>query len=118
MDYTFPKFFGSRQSQTNGVFNIFWDKGNITPSRVMSKNSTRKKAKIFISLGRDTVDDDYDYVDDDYVYFQPSPIISWVDNAVSSLSKIINDYSIDGIDIDYEHFMADAYTFRSALGDC
>lgn len=49
-------------------------------------------------------------------YFSPSSVDSWVSNAVSSLTKIIQEYNLDGIDIDYEHFHADPDTFAECIG--
>ncbi|GMH14530.1 hypothetical protein Nepgr_016371 [Nepenthes gracilis] len=40
------------------------------------------------------------------------PVTSWLSNAVSSLTRIINDYNLDGIDIDYEHFKGDKHLCR------
>ncbi|RRT56514.1 hypothetical protein B296_00033830, partial [Ensete ventricosum] len=41
-------------------------------------------------------------------------------SAISSIKQsngsIIQDYNLDGIDIDYEHFQADAYTFAECIG--
>eukprot|EP00253_Pinus_taeda_P005077 PITA_05077 len=48
--------------------------------------------------------------------FKPSSVSSWVNNAVTSLSKIIKEYHLDGIDIDYEHFQADDNTFVNCIG--
>lgn len=39
-----------------------------------------------------------------------------MNNAVSSLTKIIQEYNVDGIDIDYEHFSADPNTFAECIG--
>lgn len=48
-------------------------------------------------------------------YFCPSLVDSWVSIAVSSLTGIINEYNLEGIDIDYEHITADPNTLLSAL---
>ncbi|CAH1432390.1 unnamed protein product [Lactuca virosa] len=45
-----------------------------------------------------------------------SSVDSWVSNAVSSLTKIIQEYNLDGIDIDYEHFVSDQVTFVECIG--
>lgn len=49
-------------------------------------------------------------------YFNPSSVDSWVSNAVSSLTHIIEQYGLDGIDIDYEHFKSDPETFAECIG--
>ncbi|KAK3024477.1 hypothetical protein RJ639_043198 [Escallonia herrerae] len=53
---------------------------------------------------------------DGSAYFNPSSVDSWVSNAVSSLTDIIQPYNLDGIDIDYEHFNADPDTFAECIG--
>ncbi|KAF5206986.1 Uridylate kinase [Thalictrum thalictroides] len=46
----------------------------------------------------------------------PTNVDSWVKNAVNSLTKIIKEYNLDGIDIDYEHFIGDPNTFTECIG--
>ncbi|MBA0644366.1 hypothetical protein Goklo_028537 [Gossypium klotzschianum] len=96
-------------SPTNGKFNVFWDSDNLSPSQVSSIKSTHSNVKVALSLGGDSVGDGY-------AYFDPSSVDSWVSNAVSSLTNIIQEYHLDGIDIDYEHFNADPYTFSECIG--
>ncbi|MBA0761835.1 hypothetical protein Gotri_024420 [Gossypium trilobum] len=96
-------------SPTNGKFNVFWDSDNLSPSQVSSIKSTHSNVKVALSLGGDSVGDGY-------AYFDPSSVESWVSNAVSSLTNIIQEYHLDGIDIDYEHFNADPDTFSECIG--
>ncbi|KAG9453752.1 hypothetical protein H6P81_006656 [Aristolochia fimbriata] len=99
----------SSASPTNGKFNIFWDSDNLSPSQVHSIKTSHPNVKLAVSLGGDSVGDGY-------AYFDPSSINSWVQNAVSSLTHIIQDYGLDGIDIDYEHFKSDPDTFADCIG--
>ena len=99
----------SGSSPTDGKFNIFWDSGNLGPSQVSSIKNTHPNVKVALSLGGDSVGDGY-------AYFNPSSVDSWVSNAVSSLTRIINQYGLDGIDVDYEHFSADPRTFAECIG--
>ncbi|KAK6271898.1 hypothetical protein POUND7_008981 [Theobroma cacao] len=99
----------SSPSPTNGKFNVFWDSNNLSPSHVSSIKSKHPNVKVALSLGGDSVGDGY-------AYFDPSSIDSWVSNAVSSLTDIIQEYNLDGIDIDYEHFQADPHTFAECIG--
>jgi chitinase len=48
--------------------------------------------------------------------FTPTSIDSWVSNAVTSLTSMINTYRLDGVDVDCEHFAdgADVNTFASS----
>jgi hypothetical protein len=104
IDYT-----SSSPSPTNGKFNIFWDTKNLNPSQVSSIKSQNSNVKVALSLGGDSVGGGY-------AYFNPSSVDSWLSNAVSSLTKIIKEYNLDGIDIDYEHFKADPDTFAECIG--
>jgi hypothetical protein len=96
-------------SSTNGKFNIFWDSDNLSPSQVSSIKNRHSNVKVALSLGGDSVENGY-------AYFNPSSVNSWVSNAVSSLTRIIKQYNLDGIDIDYEHFQADPETFAECIG--
>ncbi|KAJ4725914.1 chitinase 2-like [Melia azedarach] len=99
----------SSPSPTNGKFNVFWDSDNLSPSQVSSIKSRHSNVKVALSLGGDSVANGY-------AYFDPSSVDSWVSNAVSSLTSIIQQYKLDGIDIDYEHFKADPDTFAECIG--
>ncbi|GLJ06128.1 hypothetical protein SUGI_0032210 [Cryptomeria japonica] len=105
IDYT-----PSGSSPTNGKFNIFWDSDNLSPSAVQAIKSQHKNVRVALSLGGDSVGNGY-------AQFRPSSVSSWVSNAVSSLTAIIKQYHLDGIDIDYEHFdFSDPNTFASCIG--
>ncbi|XP_059664428.1 chitinase 2-like [Cornus florida] len=105
IDYTTS----SSASPTNGKFNVFWDSDNLSPSQVSSIKSKHSNVKVALSLGGDSVSNGF-------AYFAPSSVDSWVSNAVSSLTSIIKQYNLDGIDIDYEHFHADPNTFSECIG--
>lgn len=102
----------STPSPTNGQFSVFWDADNLAPSDVASIKQSHSNVKVALSLGGATVGDDTP------VTFHPTSIDSWVNNAVSSLTSIIQQYNLDGIDIDYENFSssADADTFAECIG--
>jgi len=106
IDYTMSS---SSPSPTNGQFNVFWDTDNLTPSAVSAIKNQHSNVKVALSLGGDSVGGSS-------AYFNPSSVDSWVSNAVSSLTDIINQYNLDGIDIDYEHFQADPNTFAECIG--
>ncbi|KAM3323378.1 chitinase 2 [Capsicum chacoense] len=104
IDYT-----TSSPAPTNGQFNIFWDTNNLTPAAVSAIKDQHSNVKVALSLGGDSVGGSS-------AYFNPSSVDSWVSNAVSSLTAIIKQYNLDGIDIDYEHFQADSNTFAECIG--
>ncbi|XP_049367027.1 chitinase 2-like [Solanum verrucosum] len=106
IDYTMSS---SPPSPTNGQFNVFWDTDNLTPSAVSAIKNQHSNVKVALSLGGDSVGGSS-------AYFNPSSVDSWVSNAVSSLTDIIKQYNLDGIDIDYEHFQADPNTFAECIG--
>ncbi|KAG1358632.1 Chitinase 2 [Cocos nucifera] len=100
-------------SPTNGQFNVFWDTVNLTPSAVASIKQSHSNVKVAVSLAGYSVAGSTTPAT-----FLPTSIDSWVDNAVSSLTSIIRQYHLDGIDIDYENFdsSADADTFAECIG--
>ncbi|XP_023524573.1 chitinase 2-like [Cucurbita pepo subsp. pepo] len=103
-------FDSSRRCFTNGVFNVFWDSYNLSPSAVAAIKKNHSNVRVGVSLGGDSVGDS------GFVYFKPSSIASWVSNAERSLTKLINTFKLDGIDIDYEHFESDPNTFAECIG--
>ncbi|KAK1373647.1 2S globulin, Glycoside hydrolase, chitinase active site protein [Heracleum sosnowskyi] len=104
IDYT-----TSSPSPTNGKFNIFWDSDNLGASQVSAMKKKHSNVKVALSLGGDSVGGGS-------AYFSPSSVDSWVSNAISSLTNIIQEYNLDGIDIDYEHFQGDPDTFAECIG--
>ncbi|KAK1587121.1 hypothetical protein Q3G72_009719 [Acer saccharum] len=99
----------SSPSPTNGKFNVFWDSDNLSPSQVSAIKNQHSNVKVALSLGGDSVSNGN-------AYFNPTSADSWVSNAVASLTSIIQQYNLDGIDIDYEHFQADPETFADCIG--
>ncbi|KAI0493018.1 hypothetical protein KFK09_027294 [Dendrobium nobile] len=106
IDYTTTT---SPPSPTNGDFSVFWDSANLSPADVTAIKKAHPNVKVAVSLGGATVAGDT-------VYFSPSSADSWLSNAVSSLTSIIQEYHLDGIDIDYENFQADSATFSDCIG--
>ncbi|XP_052184232.1 chitinase 2-like [Diospyros lotus] len=106
IDYTTSS---NSHSPTNGKFNIFWDSDNLSPSQVSSIKAQHPNVKVALSIGGDSVGDGK-------VFFTPSSVDSWVSNAVASLTSLIKEYNLDGIDIDYEHFKSDPQTFSECIG--
>ncbi|XP_062181833.1 chitinase 2-like [Phragmites australis] len=97
---------------TNGVFSPFWDTGNLSPAAVAAIKRAHPNVAVMAGLGGDSVQDIVKAV------FTPQSIDSWVANAVTSLTRIINTYGLDGVDVDYEHFAdgADVDTFVECIG--
>ncbi|XP_027107412.1 chitinase 2-like [Coffea arabica] len=95
---------------TNGYFNVYWDKENLSPYRVSCIKAEHPNVKVAMSLAGDTVGGGFN------VSFDPASVESWVRNAIYSVTNIVKEYNLDGIDIDYEHFKADPDTFAECIG--
>lgn len=106
IDYTTST---SPPSPTNGKFSAFWDTANLAPPCVSAIKARHPNVKVALSIGGDTVNGEY-------ALFAPTTIDSWVKNAVSSITRLVKEYHLDGIDIDYEHFNTDPNTFAEAIG--
>lgn len=78
---------------TNGNFSGFWQP-RISPAHVEQIKTKYNNIKVSASLGGGG----------STPIFSPKSVSSWLKNAVSSLTTLIKDYSLDGIDIDYETF--------------
>ncbi|KAL1807891.1 hypothetical protein ACET3Z_024881 [Daucus carota] len=98
----------SSPSPTNGKFNIFWDNNNLSASHVSTIKKKHSNVKVAVSLGGDSMGDESSF-------FSPSSVDSWVSNVVSSLTNIIQEFNLDGNDIDYEHFRGDPETFAKCI---
>lgn len=95
---------------TNGDFRVFWDSDNLSPSAVSSIKAHHPNVKVIMSLAGDTVNGKY-------VNFSAITINSWVRNAIHSITSLVEEYSLDGIDIDYEHFsVIDPIVFAECIG--
>ncbi|KAF3613502.1 Chitinase 2 [Capsicum annuum] len=105
IDYTNTK----SPEPTNGDFLVYWDIDRLTPSQISSIKAQYKNVKVGMSLGGDTVNGKN-------ATFTPASITSWVRNAIYSITKIVKEYNLDAIDIDYEHFNADPDTFAECIG--
>ncbi|WVZ58989.1 hypothetical protein U9M48_009199 [Paspalum notatum var. saurae] len=108
IDYTTAT---SPPSPTNGQFSIFWQDTVLTPSAVAAIKQSNPNVRVAVSLGGATVSGTP-------VQFTATSVDSWVQNAVSSLTAIIQQYNLDGIDVDYEQFQAaaDPATFAACIG--
>ncbi|XP_063950169.1 chitinase 2 isoform X2 [Daucus carota subsp. sativus] len=98
---------------TDGVFNVFWETKNLGPHDIASIKDKHSNVRVAVSLGGDTVGSGHKHAK-----FTPKSINSWVKNAVSSLTTIIKQYNLDGIDIDYEHYDSNSNTdmFAECIG--
>ncbi|KAL6883636.1 hypothetical protein ACP4OV_011050 [Aristida adscensionis] len=96
-------------SPTNGRFNIFWQNVVLTPAAVAAAKRANPNVRVAVSLGGATVNGRP-------VFFNVTSVDSWVANAAASLTGIVREYGLDGIDIDYEQFQASPATFAECVG--
>jgi hypothetical protein len=101
----------SPPTPTNGVFSPFWDTDNLSAAAMSATKAAHPNLSIMVALGGDTVQNT-----GVNATFAPSSVDSWVANAVASLSTLITQYGLDGIDVDYEHFSVGADTFVECIG--
>ncbi|KAG8387754.1 hypothetical protein BUALT_Bualt02G0054200 [Buddleja alternifolia] len=94
---------------TNGDFRVYWDSNNLNPSQVSAIKAKHSNVKVSMSLAGDTINNKS-------VYFNPTSINTWVANAINSITQILKNYNLDGIDIDYEHFSSNPDTFAECIG--
>ncbi|GJN06628.1 hypothetical protein PR202_ga24378 [Eleusine coracana subsp. coracana] len=111
IDYT-PVNQKPTPTPTNGVFSPFWDTAALTPAAVAAIKKAHPNVAVMAGIGGDSVQDIVKAV------FTPNSIDSWVDNAATSLERLITQYDLDGVDVDYEHFAAnaDVNTFVECIG--
>ncbi|KAH6555864.1 hypothetical protein KP509_1Z222100 [Ceratopteris richardii] len=69
----------------------------LTPAAVQAVKSQYSNVKVMVTFGGDNISGHP-------VQFRASCVNSWVYNAVSSLTSLISQYHVDGIDIENEHF--------------
>ncbi|KAH6555329.1 hypothetical protein KP509_14G066100 [Ceratopteris richardii] len=91
IDYT------SSASPTNGLFNIYWQNSMLNRAAVQAIISQYSNVRVIGTLGGDTISGQP-------VHFRATSVNSWVSNAVFSVTSLISQYHLDGIDIEYEHF--------------
>lgn len=103
--------YSTTPTPTNGEFQVWWQSAVLTPEAVKAIKAQYDNVKVMLSLGGDTVSGQS-------VLFTPTNTTTWVSNAVSSLTSLITEYDLDGIDINYEHFATDVTpeVFATCIG--
>ncbi|CAM0953941.1 unnamed protein product [Alopecurus aequalis] len=110
IDYTQLNQQGTASVPTNGVFTAFWDTDNLSRADVASVKAAHPNVSVMLGIGGDSVQDTVK------VFFTPTSIDTWVANAVASISGLITEYGLDGVDVDYEQFGSDVNTFVECIG--
>ncbi|KAJ7516047.1 hypothetical protein O6H91_22G041300 [Diphasiastrum complanatum] len=97
----------------NGNFNAFWA-SSLTPQSAQSFKQSNPNVKLLVSLAgfsQFLSDGTTRNVD----WYDPPSTDTWISNAVSSISNLVSQYSLDGVDVDYENFPTSA-TFTTCIG--
>ncbi|KAJ7547156.1 hypothetical protein O6H91_08G072300 [Diphasiastrum complanatum] len=100
----------------NGSFSNYWA-DSITPESIALLKAKHTNVRVLVSLAGDSF-----YISDSNMpliyWYDPASTSTWINNAVSSLTSLVNKYHIDGVDIDYENFRHnDHYRFTLCIGD-
>ncbi|XP_024542454.1 chitinase 2-like [Selaginella moellendorffii] len=85
----------------NGSFISYWSDG-LTPESVSAIKSKHQNVKVLLSLAGYSLQ--VDGQSDPWIvrWYDPSDADLWIDNAVKSISALVQKYHLDGVDIDYE----------------
>ncbi|XP_024377447.1 chitinase 2 [Physcomitrium patens] len=101
----------------NGVHSVYWNNaaGNLTPAAAKSWRQAHNNGRIVIAIGGSQL-----YTNSGVYnvnWYDPANTTRWLQNAVSSITTIVNTYGADGIDIDLERFpTGTGSTFQSLIG--
>ncbi|XP_020106428.1 chitinase 1-like [Ananas comosus] len=94
----------------NGVFSPYWT-STLTPQSVRDTKTNHSNVKVLASLSGWSVNNKV------LSWYNPIDTRSWIFNAFTSLQTLIAEYSLDGIDIDYENFPKNDATFAFCIGE-
>ncbi|KAJ7299326.1 hypothetical protein O6H91_Y249900 [Diphasiastrum complanatum] len=97
----------------NGIFSPFWA-SSLTPEAAQSFKQSNPNVKLLVSLAgfsQFTSDGTTRNVE----WYDPPSTDTWITNAVSSISSLVSQYSLDGVDVDYENFPTST-TFTTCIG--
>ncbi|KAL2332081.1 hypothetical protein Fmac_019662 [Flemingia macrophylla] len=105
---TFATDYDQNDSPTNGLFRPTWDLTKVTLESITAFKQAHQDVdvKVFLSIGNRGP-----------IYpFKPVDTKTWASNATESLTRIIREFKIDGIDVLYEQIDASPGDFISCVG--
>ncbi|KAH7685271.1 Chitinase protein [Dioscorea alata] len=94
----------------NGVFSPYWE-ASLNPNAVQEIKASNPNVKVLASLSGWSLGNKV------LQWYNPENPQEWITNAYNSLSMIIDEYKLDGIDIDYENFPKNETTFSFCIGE-
>lgn len=117
VQYIFPLSFAIDADATgntqNGVFTSFWA-SSLSPDAATSFVQANPNVRLVVSLAGFS-----QFIDAQTTrnvdWYDPSDTNAWISNAVTSITSLVQQYSLSGIDIDYENFPESA-TFTQCIG--
>lgn len=118
VSYIFPLAFAidadASGNTQNGVFSPYWSTA-LTPADAQEFAAAHSNVKISVSLGGAT---QFISATDtrNVQWYDPADTSAWITNAVNSITNLASQYSITGIDVDYENFTLGSATFTECIG--
>lgn len=115
--YIFPLSFAIdadvNGNQQNGVFSPYWA-SSLSPDAASSFVQANGNVQLAVSLAGAT-----QFVNGQNLqvnWYDPADTNAWINNAVMSITSLAQQYSLTGVDIDYENFPNGAATFTQCIG--
>lgn len=119
VQYIFPLAFAidadAAGNTANGVFSNYWS-SSLTAASAQAFAQANSNIKISVSLGGASQYVSASNPSRSVDWYDPSSTDTWISNAVSSIQSLASQYSITGIDIDYENFPQGSATFTTCIG--
>ncbi|CAM6094207.1 unnamed protein product [Calypogeia fissa] len=117
VQYIFPLSFAIdadvNGTTQNGVFSPFWE-SSLTPGAAQSFVQAHSNVRLSVSLAGSS-----QYIDAQtrrsVDWYDPPDTNAWISNAVTSITSLVQQYSLRGIDIAYDSFPENA-TFTECIG--
>jgi hypothetical protein len=118
VNYIFPLSFAidadANGNTQNGVFSPYWA-SSLSPQAATSFVQAYPNVKLVASLAGFSQYISSTGTTQMVNWYDPSDTNAWISNAVSSITSIVQQYSLSGIDIDYENF-PESSTFTECIG--
>lgn len=119
VQYIFPLAFAidadASGNTANGVFSNYWS-SSLDAASAQAFAQANSNVKISVSLGGATQYVSASNPSRSVDWYDPPSTDTWISNAVSSIQSLASQYSITGIDIDYENFPQGSATFTTCIG--
>ena len=98
----------------NGNHSVYWS-STLTKAAAIAWRQAHSNGRIVVAIGGSVLYSGNNIYNVNW--YDPPNTTLWLANAVSSLTKIVQDYGADGIDIDIERFpTGTGSTFQSLMG--